>query len=137
LHVMSDDKKPVRTASEKRAAAYRPFDDQADMPEDQAVKILRKHLPWKDWLLADYFRYWYGLGAFVLDVFLPLQIARIYHLHTVPWVLALLLLLGVLLYLEIRLYQLLWPSGVKTRIEAEKRALRRVFRRIKEAFRRD
>jgi len=137
LHVMSADKKPGRTASEKRAAAYRPFDEGEDMPEEQAVKILRKHLPWKDWLLVDYLRYWYGLGALALDVFLPLHIARSYHVRTAPWILALFLLLAVLLYLEIRMYQWLWPSGVETRIEAARRALRRAFRRIKDLFRRD
>jgi len=137
LHVMSADKKPVRTASEKRAAAYRPFAEEKDLPEEQAVKILRKHPPWKDWLLADYLRYWYSLGALALDVFLPLQIARWYHLHTAPWILALLLLLAALLYLEIRVYQWLWPSGVRTRVEAERRALRKTFRRIKDVFRRD
>lgn len=137
MHVMSADKKPGRTASEKRMAAYRPFDEGEDMPEEQAVKILRKHLPWKDWLLVDYLRYWYGLGALALDVFLPLHIARSYHLRTVPWILALVLLLAVLLYLEARIYLWLWPSGVETRIEAERRALRRAFRRIKDLFRRD
>jgi len=47
------------------------------------------------------------------------------------------LLIATLLYLEIRVYLLLWPSGVKTRIEAERRALRRAYRRIKDVFRRD
>jgi hypothetical protein len=134
---MSADKKPGRTASEKRAAAYRPFDKEEDMPDEQAVKILRKHLPWKDWFLADYLRYWYGLGALALDVFLPMQVARWYHVHTASWILALFLLLAVLLYLEIRVYQWLWPSGVRTRVEAERGALRRAFRRIKDVFRRD
>lgn len=137
MHVMSADKKTVKTASEKRAAAYRPFDQEEDLPEEQAVKILRKHLPWKDWLFADYLRYWYGLGALALDVFLPMQIARWYHLRTAPWILALLLLLAALLYLEIRAYQWLWPSGVKTTIAAERRVLRRAFRRLRDLFRRD
>ena len=137
MHVMSADEKPVRTASEKRAAAYRPFDDGEDMPEEQAVKILRKHLPWKDWLLTDYLRYWYGLGALALDIFLPMQIAKMYHVRTALWILTIFLLIATLLYLEIRVYLLLWPSGVKTRIEAERRALRRAYRRIKDVFRRD
>ncbi len=137
MHVMSADKKHVMTAAEKRAAAYRPFDKAEDLPEEQAVKILRKHLPWKDWLVTDYLRYWYGLGALALDVFLPWQIARWYHVRMVPGILALFLLISALLYFEVRVYQWFWPSGVKTSIEAERRALRRAFRRIKDLFRRE
>jgi hypothetical protein len=137
LHAMSAEKRPVRTESEKRAAAYRPFDEEEDMPVEQAVKILRKHLPWKDWLLTDYLRYWYVLAALALDVFLPWQTANWYHLRTAPVILVLCLLVISLLYVEIRVYQWLWPGGVKTRIEEERRAVRRILRRIKGLFRRD
>ncbi|MBU1915340.1 MAG: hypothetical protein ABIE25_00425 [Thermoplasmatota archaeon] len=128
---------PIDSASKKREAAYRALEEDSDLPEEQAVKLVRKHLPWKDWLLADFLRYWYVLGCLALDVFLPLRIARWLHADSAYSILGLVVLLLVLVYLETRTYIWIWPSGVKTRIETQRRAFRRAFRKLTAAFRRD
>ncbi len=128
---------PIDPASKKREAAYRALEEDSDLPEEQAVKLVRKHLPWKDWLLADFLRYWYVLACLALDVFLPLQIARWLHADSAYGILGLVVLLALLVYLETRMYIWIWPSGVKTRVETQRRAFRRAFRKLAAALRRD
>lgn len=137
---MSDDSSPHASTdpdSKKREAAYRALEEDSGLPEEQALKLVRKHLPWKDWLLADFVRYWYVIGCLALDVFLPMEMARRHYVDSDYGILGLAVLLIALVYIETRTYLWIWPSGVKTRIETQRRTLRRAFRRLASVFRRE
>jgi hypothetical protein len=95
----------------------------------RALRKLRNELPWKDWLMVDFLRYWYIIGALALEGFLTLELARIYHVKDVLGILSLgfiALAVGIIAYVG---YSILWPSGGLTRLEAQKKILRKFRRR--------
>lgn len=82
---------------------------------DQVKRIARKHLPWKDWLLAEFLRYWYWLGVLALTVFGLMDLASRYHVRDTLGIGLLAALFILLLALEIKLYICIWPEGSLTR----------------------
>jgi len=79
--------------------------------DEAALRLLRKKLTWKDWVLRDFLRYWYWLGAVVIDVFIPWGVGDYFDLWQGSRV-AVVLLLVVLLFMgERALYFRIWPEG--------------------------
>ena len=65
-------------------------------------------IPWRAWLLHDYARYWYAVTVLVLVVFGVGELARRWQPLSAATVLALLLLTGVILFVGVAGYALLW-----------------------------
>jgi len=76
------------------------------------MRILRTHLTWEEWLFRDFVRYWYILGAFALDTFLPWFVADEFALRGGLAIGVVGSLVFTLIYLEFILYLHLWPGGV-------------------------
>jgi len=101
---------------ERRAKVYAARRDETLEPE-QVMRIARKHLPWRDWLLAEFCRYWYWLGVLALDVFGTMEVARAYHVRDTLGITALAIMLIALLVPEVMLYLRIWPEGGLTRFD--------------------
>ncbi len=116
MHVMCAKIVPKKTDREKRDEVFKRIED-PDMDDHEAVRVLRKHLPWKDWFMSDFLRYWYGIGVLMAFVFTVLGLAAAFHVSdAVGAIFVLACGVGVVLlgYLG---YRLLWPEGVLTRRE--------------------
>jgi hypothetical protein len=87
--------------------------------DEQVMRLARKHLPWKDWLVNEYLIYWYWLAALAGDLFLLLDMAQRYHVRDARGIVILLVALGVLIWLEYRLFGTIWPEGKKSRPKEE------------------
>jgi len=124
LHVMSDE----RTDKDRKADIYRHIED-TDMDTPMAMRTLRRELPWKDWLLVDFLRYWYLIGVLVLEGFVLLTVAFAYNVDDGLGIFLLLLLAIGILYLAYRGYAFLWPEGGLTRLDRQKVKARRAMGR--------
>jgi len=124
LHVMSDE----RTNKDRKADIYRHIVE-TDMDSSMAMRTLRKELPWKDWLLVDFLRYWYLIGVLVLEGFVLLSVAFAYNVDDGLGIFLLLLLAVAILYLAYRGYVFLWPEGGLTRLDRQKVKTRRAMGR--------
>lgn len=89
--------------------------EKTDIDKETAVRILRSELSWKDWILQDWLRYWYGVGALALDVFIVLWLLLSFNLRDILGILMMLVMLAILVVVEIKGYRLLWPGGVLSR----------------------
>jgi hypothetical protein len=109
LHVMS---------AETRKGARKPMPEEvyrhieeSDMDHKAAMRTLRNQLPWKDWLVVDFLRYWYATGVLALLVFTVLGLASEYGVSDLRGVLELLAIAVVIAALGILGYRALWPHG--------------------------
>lgn len=84
----------------------------AEMDDDTAVRLLRRDLSWRAWVLRDFLRYWYGAGAFALDAFLIIWIYQNYSVRDITGITGLILLAFALAILEAFLYRRIWPGGI-------------------------
>jgi len=99
--------------------------------DEVAHRILRNKMTWKEWLLYDFLRYWYGLGALALVVFSVSYISWRYHVRD-PGGLAALAIGGfALVVLEFLLYMAIWPKGMFTQGWPAGRRLRMAIMRLR------
>ena len=85
------------------------------------MRILRTNLTWNEWLFRDFLRYWYLLGAFALDIFLPWIVVDEFALRGGIAIGVVGPLALILIYSEYILYLHLWPGGVWSEYRKRKR----------------
>lgn len=95
------------------------------LDDEQALRILRRDLSWKDWVASDYLRYWYVLGVLALDVFLLMTVARVFHLNDAVGIAILVGAAVLLVVAEVMGYTFLWPENALTLRSPLGRYLRR------------
>jgi len=123
LHVMCAKIVPKKTERERRDEVLRSIEDPR-MDDSEAVRVLRKHLTWKDWLVSDFLRYWYGIGVLAAFVFTVLGLAEAFHVRDTVGVFFVLACGVFVLVLGFYGYRLLWPEGILTKREHWWRMLR-------------
>ena len=131
MHVMSDEDQPRRKTARPTKEQLELYTVEADMDEEETARFLRSSLPWKDWLLYDYLRYWYAGGAILLDGLLLLTVSD--ALSPIDWLDGLAIAatgLG-LVFLEALGYILIWPRGLFTDRISIRRAFKRWLRRLR------
>jgi len=116
LHVMCAKIVPKKTERERRDEVLRSIEDPR-MDDSEAVRVLRKHLTWKDWLVSDLLRYWYGIGVLAAFVFTVLGLAEAFHVRDTVGVFFVLACGVFVLVLGFYGYRLLWPEGILTKRE--------------------
>lgn len=81
--------------------------------QERRIENQRKDmaLPWRRWLRERYARYWYGLGAFLLDLVVAGTIIQLGsgNAPAAAQIAAAIVLLVVLSYLELLGFRRLWP----------------------------
>lgn len=128
MHAMSAEKQSTKAGRRPKEEVYARIDEAHAEPAT-AMRALRSELPWRDWLVTDFLRYWYLVGVLALLVFVTLGIAQMYHVRDLLGDAALGVMAVVTLVLGYIGYRVLWPQGGLTRIETLRRALRRMRRR--------
>ncbi len=121
-HVMSDEDSEKGSSRERKQKLYDHIES-TQMDSSRAMRTLRKELPWKDWFLIDFLRYWYWIGILFLEV-VVLSFAIMFHVHDILGILAFIAISIGVLYLGYRGYVLIWPLGGFTSVEQQKRKLR-------------
>jgi len=89
------------------------------LSDEQVKRLARKHLPWKDWLVSEYLIYWYWLAVLAGDLFLLLDTAQRYHVRDALGIVILIVAFGVLIWLEYRLFDTIWPKSSMERPKEE------------------
>lgn len=116
MHVMCAKIVPRKTERERRDEVLRSIEDPR-MDDSEAVRVLRKHLTWTDWLMSDLLRYWYGIGVLAAFVFTLLGLAETFHVRDTVGVFFVLACGVFVLVLGFYGYRLLWPEGILTKRE--------------------
>jgi len=124
LHVMSAEL-PAKRPKRPKAEIYKQLEDN-EMERMQAMRNLRRELPWKDWLLLDFLRYWYWLAIVTLEAFLILSLIGTYHVKDILGDFLLVAIAALITGLGYFGYRILWPQGGFTRLEVMTRTLRRL-----------
>ena len=96
---------------------YRTIED-PELSDRNVMRLLRTHLSWKDWFYADFLRYVYWLASSTLDVFIVLELARVFEVRDSVGAFLLLVTLAILVIVESIPYRMLWPEGPLTRRRA-------------------
>ena len=123
MHVMCAKIVEKKTERERRDEVLRSIEDPG-MDDSQAVRVLRKHLDWKDWLVSDLLRYWYGVGVFAAFAFTVLGLIDAFHVRDAVGAFFVLACGVLVLALGAYGYRLLWPEGILTKRER----WRKIFR---------
>ena len=55
--------------------------DDGLMDDEIALRILRSKMTWREWLVYDFLRYWYGIGGLALLTFSVTYVAWEYHVR--------------------------------------------------------
>jgi hypothetical protein len=127
---MSADRPGARKIPKRsKEQLYEHIDGMDDLEDAQALKILRNELPWKDWVLTDFLRYWYWLGVFAFEIFLVLELVRRYDVEDLRGRALLAALAVAIVALAIWAYRRIWVMGPFTRAETIRKASRKVMRR--------
>ncbi|MCU0859237.1 MAG: hypothetical protein MUE55_01430 [Thermoplasmata archaeon] len=103
----------------------------AAIDDEMALRILRSSMTWREWLLYDFLRYWYGLGALALLAFSVTYIAWEYHVRDAAGLAVLAVGGTILAALEVVLYRAIWPRGAFTEGWPMGRRLRMFIRRLR------
>ncbi len=103
-----------RPSDEERRRAVLDAIDNPALDDSQVLRIMRAHLPWKDWFYSEFLRYWFWLGFLALNTFALMELARAYGINDAVGIFGLILLFVLLVALEYRLYRRLWPEGALT-----------------------
>lgn len=109
-------KPPQETADERRARVYAARRDES-LDDEQVRRLARKHLPWKDWILSDFLRYWFWLGVLAVTTFALMDLARVLHLRDAVGIATLAALFLTAVVLASMLYLRIWPRGIMTRFD--------------------
>lgn len=133
--------KKVRVAGERsddvlarRAAGSVPRTEVADtdqMDDETTLRVMRNRMTWREWVLYDFLRYWYGLGAMTLVAFSTTYIAWQYHVRDPIGLAALGIGAFALVVLEFLLYREIWPQGPFTKGWPAGKRLRMLLRRLR------
>jgi hypothetical protein len=79
--------------------------------DEEALRVLRIKMSWKEWLRYDFSRYWYFIGCAALNLFLCFEIGR--GAEGNSGVIAFAIFLFILMsLLEYFYYRYLWPRGI-------------------------
>ena len=105
--------------------------DDGLMDDEITLRILRSRMTWREWLLYDFLRYWYGLGAFALLAFSVTHVAWVYHVKDALGLAVLAVGGFALAALEFALYRIIWPRGPFTAGWPAGRRLRILLRRLR------
>lgn len=105
--------------------------DDGLMDDEIALRIMRGKMTWREWVLYDFLRYWYGLAAMTLVAFLTTYVAWRYHVRDVLGLAALALGAFALIVLEFLLYRTIWPQGAFTKGWPAGTRLRAGIRRLR------
>lgn len=125
---MSADKPKAKKTRRTMDEVYTHISE-TEMESTQALKVLRNELPWKDWLLTDFLRYWYWLGVFALDIFITLESARRFHVNDVLGRVVLAVVFLAVAAVAFLAYHEIWIEGPFTRSETIRKAPRKLIRR--------
>lgn len=105
---------------------------QADeLDNEAALKIHRKKMGWREWVLYDFLRYWYWVGAIALVAFFVTQISWMFHVKDLLGLSVLAVAALAMVVLEAFAYRGIWPEGVYTEGWPAGRKLRRAFRKLR------
>jgi len=104
-----------RSDDEERRERVEAARQDETLDDEQVKRLARKHLPWKDWLVGEYLIYWYWLVVLTGDLFLLMDVFQRYHVRDMLGILGSLTLFGVLVWLEYRLFEMLWPESTMSR----------------------
>jgi hypothetical protein len=127
-HATSAEGQKKKSRNRPEEEVYRHI-EKANMDTPQALRTLRSELPWRDWILIDFLRYWYIIGVLALVVFLTLGVAEAYHVRDPLGVIILAVVGATVAGLGYLGYRVLWPQGGLTRLEVLSKILRRIRRR--------
>ncbi len=116
MHVMCAKMVAKKTERERRDEVLRSIEDPR-MDDSEAVRVLRKHLAWKDWLVSDLLRYWYGVGVFAAFVFAVLGLIDALHVRDAVGAFFVLACGAFVIALGLYGYRRLWPEGILTKRE--------------------
>ena len=127
MHVMSEHRPPSKeTYEERRDRVLKQLED-GRIDDAAALRMIRAGLPWRDWLVHDFFRYWYMLGAAALDSSVVLWIAQ--NLHTSKAVVAI-AAIGAFVAVGAACvfgYVRIWPEGPFTKWKKSRKRLRKLL----------
>ena len=96
----------------------------------KAVIVMRAHSTWNEWLMYDFLRYWYGVGALAFAGLLVMAIAQEWHVKDAAGILGLAVLAAAVIAGEAMIYWRIWPQGPFTEEWAIRRNMRRLLRRL-------
>lgn len=125
---MSDEALGARKPRKTKEEVYKHIQE-TEMEDTQALKVLRNELPWKDWILTDFLRYWYWLGVFALDIFLVLELTRRYHVDDALGAALLAAVFLAIAGIAFMGYHKVWIEGPFTKAEAVKRVPGKLMKR--------
>lgn len=113
-----------------------PLTDEEEQREDEldfeaALKIHRKKMTWREWVIYDFLRYWYWVGAIALVAFFVTQITWMYHVKDILGLSAIAIVALAMVVLEALAYRGIWPEGAYTEGWPAGRKLRRAFRKLR------
>ncbi|MGD9962743.1 MAG: hypothetical protein AB7S97_02430 [Thermoplasmata archaeon] len=103
----------------------------AEVDDETALKIRRKKMTWREWVLYDFLRYWYWLAAIALVSFFVLQVTWAYHVKDLPGLSALAVAALAMIVVTAYVYREIWPEGAFTTGWPAGRKLRRAIRRLR------
>lgn len=106
-----------------------PADEEFDA--EAALRMRRSHMTWREWVLYDFLRYWYWIGALALVAFFLMQVSWMYHVKDAMGLSGLALFAMFAIALEFYVYKSIWPEGGLTEGWPAGRRLRRAFRRLR------
>lgn len=127
MHVMSEHQpRSEETYDERRDKVLKQLED-GEISDSAALRMMRAGLPWRDWLLHDFLRYWYILGAITLDATVVLWIAQ--NLDAGKAVIAVAVIVAFVAVGAVCVYGYirLWPEGPFTKWKKSRRRLRRLL----------
>lgn len=127
MHVMSEhQRRSEETYEEKRDRVLKQLED-GDIDDAAALRIMRAGLPWRDWLMHDFLRYWFLIGAFTANFSVVLWIAGGLDASKLVIALAAAGAFVIMFVVEILIYLRIWPEGPFTKWKKSRRRLRRLL----------
>ncbi len=105
--------------------------DDGLMDDEIALRVMRSKMTWKEWLLYDFLRYWYGVGALALLTFAVTHVAWEYHVRDALGLAVLAVGGFALAALEFVLYRAIWPRGAFTQGWPAGKRLRMAVRKLR------
>jgi len=98
-----------RALQRKRDEIREQTEDQ-NLSEEEITRIMRAKMPWWDWFVHDYARYWYVLGAIALDAFLGLWLVQAQNLTDSLGIVFVMAVLVAIVAVEVLGFFRLWPT---------------------------
>ncbi len=102
-----------------------------ELDTDAAARRRRERMTWKEWVLYDFLRYWYWVGALALVAFFLMQVSWAYHVKDAAGLSGLALCAAFMVAVEFYVSKAIWPDGVLTEGWPAGRRVRRSLRRLR------